>query len=855
VHHAHAQTPVVSNNVKIRLSTASDTLVATDLITLATKEHFLIGKAIANDNSTTDGIVVKADAKLHPLWAKRLHSSVNDVKFTFNKALQCQNGDLLVAGYTTDQQTNDQRLIVLRVSEDGSIVWQKSYWVKTTAPIAVTSMVECNDNSIVLLCSNYFRANYSPSEPLHSLISLSKDGNVLNYVSFNSTLQENSQFFLTGVTYQNHQLLIWGISYNNECNSNDSRSIFVLELNPATFELKVLIHLCFASLQPIISSTYTGGSILCYPGGYKFIMRLNESGRARDIAQFNFSPTVQFENAFTWPEIPGLSTWSQFTSAPDGQTVLLKWRGAINQTSYVSLWKPNGQLEDGRKIIGFGTNYKTNILEPGSTITAGDGKITFLQSSTYNGHSGIQLQTVDLNMQTDNECSAKDTTFGATTPMNLYRSTMRPPSGTQDAVVFQDANLIISDLDLIREEICEEISSCDVLNISGINNVCTVGAPIRYVARRNAGCTNIIKWQYDSASVRRAHEVNDSTIEIIWKSSHYGRDTTSLTASLSAGKINSQLPIYLSSVYRPLAQNIKLCTGDSVKLTVGNWLSSYRWQDNSTDSVFIAKTPGKYWVDVIATCGAHSSDTTVIMSASALKPKSEQHEICSGDSLILYATQGLQNYAWTATDSQTNQPGDALTIHPRKTTTYVAVASSVEGCKNLDSFLVIVHPLPQVRLASKDITCNETMITILKDTGSTHYHWNTGDTTTSISISKSGVYKVEGVSPFGCQSTAGIEIKVSPCSQVVRFPNAFSPNSDGLNDVFGRMQNPGIKDFELRIYNKWGGLVFHSTDPEQGWDGRIAGRAQDTGVYAWTCTYGSNTNQKTTLKGTVLLVH
>jgi len=66
----------------------------------------------------------------------------------------------------------------------------------------------------------------------------------------------------------------------------------------------------------------------------------------------------------------------------------------------------------------------------------------------------------------------------------------------------------------------------------------------------------------------------------------------------------------------------------------------------------------------------------------------------------------------------------------------------------------------------------------------------------------------------------------------IYIPSAFTPNGDGLNDMFG-VKGDGIKDFHLYIYNRWGEVLFESTNPRQQWDGKIDGNPAETGTYVY----------------------
>ncbi|MCB0562339.1 MAG: gliding motility-associated C-terminal domain-containing protein, partial [Phaeodactylibacter sp.] len=66
-------------------------------------------------------------------------------------------------------------------------------------------------------------------------------------------------------------------------------------------------------------------------------------------------------------------------------------------------------------------------------------------------------------------------------------------------------------------------------------------------------------------------------------------------------------------------------------------------------------------------------------------------------------------------------------------------------------------------------------------------------------------------------------------------PNAFSPNDDGRNDLFLPYFDPNysILDFELKVFDRWGGLVFASEDPKEGWNGKIKGQKADTALFVY----------------------
>ena len=93
--------------------------------------------------------------------------------------------------------------------------------------------------------------------------------------------------------------------------------------------------------------------------------------------------------------------------------------------------------------------------------------------------------------------------------------------------------------------------------------------------------------------------------------------------------------------------------------------------------------------------------------------------------------------------------------------------------------------------------------------------------------------------PSGCPDTLTQLIDVIPLASIF-LPNAFSPNGDGINDLFKPKGNFfGVKDYELRIYNRWGEQIFETQDPDEGWNGRVLNVRNQSppGVYVYKLFY------------------
>jgi gliding motility-associated-like protein len=104
-------------------------------------------------------------------------------------------------------------------------------------------------------------------------------------------------------------------------------------------------------------------------------------------------------------------------------------------------------------------------------------------------------------------------------------------------------------------------------------------------------------------------------------------------------------------------------------------------------------------------------------------------------------------------------------------------------------------------------------------------------------------------------SSARDEIILTQNTCLIYFPTSFTPNNDGINDVFRILDATNLNDYTLTIYNRWGQKIFETTDYTKGWDGSVNGQLGETGVYVWFCKFKkSNSAQNIEMKGTVLLI-
>lgn len=143
---------------------------------------------------------------------------------------------------------------------------------------------------------------------------------------------------------------------------------------------------------------------------------------------------------------------------------------------------------------------------------------------------------------------------------------------------------------------------------------------------------------------------------------------------------------------------------------------------------------------------------------------------------------------------------------------------------------------------------------IILDAGSfAAYEWQDGSTKQTYTVTSPGIYSVIVTNGKGCTGTGTVQAKLD-CSKIF-FPAAFSPNGDGINDLFGVLGNlEGLKNFSIAVYNRFGQVLFKTNDPYKKWDGKINGKLANMGAYIWMANYYFRGKQQSA-KGMITVIH
>lgn len=159
--------------------------------------------------------------------------------------------------------------------------------------------------------------------------------------------------------------------------------------------------------------------------------------------------------------------------------------------------------------------------------------------------------------------------------------------------------------------------------------------------------------------------------------------------------------------------------------------------------------------------------------------------------------------------------------------------------------LVKVHPAPVINLDAYKRMCPETenSIRMHVDAGKgSSYLWHpSGDTTQYLMVTAPGTYGVTVTNHWGCSADATTVIR-PVCPPRLFISNSFSPNGDGINDLYN-VYTAHVGKFQMLVFNRWGEIIFESNDKNRFWDGIYRNEPMPIGVYEWVITYEGDSEE------------
>ncbi|AXY77831.1 hypothetical protein D3H65_29280 [Paraflavitalea soli] len=317
---------------------------------------------------------------------------------------------------------------------------------------------------------------------------------------------------------------------------------------------------------------------------------------------------------------------------------------------------------------------------------------------------------------------------------------------------------------------------------------------------------------------------------------------------------------------------ITICLTDTIQLRPAGDGLKFTWSTNPSPSPIsdiTAKNPLVSPTDqfttysVVAEIGKCSSrdDVQVRTVPYPTSRAGGDTTICYGDTASLHASIIGNRFEWAPINTLSNPNILNPRAFPRIPTNYVLTVWDNLGCPKPKKDTVLVNVLKQLFAFAG----NDTAVVIgeplqLNGTGANLYEWtpptylNRNDIKDPIAnLSNSFTYQLKAYTPEGCYDLDTINIKVFRTNPQIFVPNAFRPDGSQNNRL--RPIPVGITQMEyFRVFNRWGQMVFQTSQHGMGWDGRLGGKPQDSGMYVWEVKGKDYTGKTVIKKGIAMLL-
>jgi gliding motility-associated-like protein len=336
-------------------------------------------------------------------------------------------------------------------------------------------------------------------------------------------------------------------------------------------------------------------------------------------------------------------------------------------------------------------------------------------------------------------------------------------------------------------------------------------------------------------------------------------------------------PSFTSALTDSCGPYVAVFTNTSVDSAGGSPVYQWWYGDGQT---YTGATPGThnypgngtYSVTMVMSDGAacKSPDTVVqILHINGFRVSANfsiPDSVCLGTPIIPADTLvNVISSSWDFGNGETSASGDpTYTYGSAGTYTVTFVARNNGSCNVADTVEEVIKVLsgPFANFSFTPITATANVPTTFTNlsVNATRYLWDFGDKITSGETNPVHQYNITGtykacLTAYNSSNCPSVMCKEVPTDvdPLVGIPSAFSPNNDGSNDIL-YVYGAAIATMDLKIFNRWGQLVFETTSKEKGWDGTYNGTPQPVEVYAYVLQVTFIDGTSKLLKGNLTLL-
>ncbi len=283
-------------------------------------------------------------------------------------------------------------------------------------------------------------------------------------------------------------------------------------------------------------------------------------------------------------------------------------------------------------------------------------------------------------------------------------------------------------------------------------------------------------------------------------------------------------------------EDVTICPGARYPINARGGVS-YRWtpeeglsNPNIPNPVASPQRTTTYRVEILDACNRPFYDEiTIIVSGDSLRVDLGEDDIlCEGTVKTLDAGPAGDRFQWST--------GATTSAVPVSLPGSYAVTVSWDNpyCISVDEITLIPKLQPFADLGRDTTLCEGQSIHFHASFPEATYLWQDGSTSDTLRATLPGTYSVAVTNACGT-ATDAVKVEFESCREVY-FPNAFSPNDDGINDSFGPLHGGDVSEvIRFRIFDRWGGLVYERRSGEKptAWNGKTDGKPLPAGVYVF----------------------
>lgn len=272
-----------------------------------------------------------------------------------------------------------------------------------------------------------------------------------------------------------------------------------------------------------------------------------------------------------------------------------------------------------------------------------------------------------------------------------------------------------------------------------------------------------------------------------------------------------------------------------------------QWQDGSRPAEFEAKYSGTYWAEAEnGICIARDTFNLLYLVFLPDLDLGSDTTFCTGDSIILSIDPINDPIIWSDGSNSTR-------IVVKEEGLYFVTVNGID-CSASDSIFILENQPPGFNLKKDSILCiNKTLELKIECLDGT-YLWSDGSSKAILEVTTPGDYWGTATNNCGTLSdTAAVKLK--DCTCYLQMAEAFTPNNDNLNETFAPTYiSCNFRAYYFSIYNRWGEVVFRTTDQNVRWDGSYLGNPSQLGVYMYNLNYVDQDGVRESKNGVVTLM-